>query len=183
MNQKVATKIEPNDLKSFELLVEEHEDQWVRLAVSMLGNKEDALDAFQEGIIQVHQSLKSFRGEASFATWATKIMIHKYIRIRKQRMRRMEREITQEKESQLFRNIPDLSAADDDVMISESRKLLRMAIGKLPERQQMAVTLKYDGGMKIQEVADVMDCSSGTVKRYLFRAIGKLQNDLRNYFQ
>ena len=85
MNQETDTKIVPKDLKSFELLVEEHEDRWIRLAVSMLGNKEDALDAFQEGIIQVYQSMKSFRGEASFNTWATKIMIHKYIRMRKQR--------------------------------------------------------------------------------------------------
>ena len=183
MNQKVTTEIVPKDLKSFELLVEEHEDRWIRLAVSMLGNKEDALDAFQEGIIQVHQSMKSFRGEASFTTWATKIMVHKYIRMRKQRMRRVEKEISQDKKDQLFQNIPDQSSADNGVLKDESRKLLRLAIGRLPERQQMAVTLKYDAEMTIQEVAETMECSLGTIKRYLFRAMGKLRNELRNYFK
>ena len=171
-----------NDLNAFGTLVEEYQDSWIRLAMSMLGRKEDALDAFQEGLIQLHRSMKTFRREASFKTWSSKIMINTFLRQRKQLSRRKERETSQSDHPD-FNGIPNGTSAEDELLSAERSRALRYAVCRLPEKQQMAVVLKYDGQMTVQEVADTLGLNIGTVKRYLHRAMAKLRIDLKNYFK
>ncbi|MEA2461556.1 MAG: hypothetical protein QOH90_1733 [Actinomycetota bacterium] len=60
----------------------------------------------------------------------------------------------------------------------ESRLDLWAAVRELPERQRACVVLRYLEDMQEQEVADVLDCSVGTVKSQLFKARAKLERAL-----
>jgi RNA polymerase sigma-70 factor (ECF subfamily) len=51
---------------------------------------------------------------------------------------------------------------------------LERGIAALPERQHLAVNLHYFVGLSIDEAADVMGCTAGTVKSTLFDARGRL---------
>jgi RNA polymerase sigma factor (sigma-70 family) len=85
-----------------------------------------------------------------------------------------------------YPEVQSLSAGcspDQEFLRNEMRQVLHAAIRKLPKKQQLAVTLKYDGEMTIQEVAETMGCNPGTIKRYLFRAMEKLRNDLKRYIK
>jgi RNA polymerase sigma factor (sigma-70 family) len=182
MNQDTIPKALDGDPNAFESLVEEHQGRWIRMGMSVLGNRVDALDAFQEGVIRVFRSLKSFRHESSFTTWASKIMMNTYLQQRRSLSRRRLRETA---ESDIFdiNDVADQKATDADIMDRERTGALRNAIKRLPTQQQLAVILKYDGQLTINQVAESMDCTPGTVKRYLHRAMGKLQRDLRDYFK
>ena len=182
MNQYTIRKAPNNDLSAFDSLIEDHQDRWIRMAMSVLGNKDDALDAFQEGIINIHRSLKSFRQEASFTTWASKVMMDTYLQHRKRVSRRRAQEVMQGEVTDI-NGIADSIYADKELLDTEKTLALRGAIQRLPRQQQMAVVMKYDGQMTIAEVADSLNCSSGTVKRYLHRAMGKLQKELKEYFK
>jgi RNA polymerase sigma-70 factor (ECF subfamily) len=182
MNHELVSRAISGDLTAFEDLIEEHQDRWIRLALSVLSNREDALDAFQEGLIQLHRSLKTFRREASFTTWSARVMMNTYLRQRRQRSRKRERESVASDIPNFAENI-GLNLADKDLMIQEQREALRSAIGCLPEKQQMVVALRYDGEMSLKEIAEAMGCGLGTVKRYLYRAMEKLRKDLKKYFR
>ena len=52
---------------------------------------------------------------------------------------------------------------------------LDRAIAQLADRQQLAVQLHYFLGLPVDEVAQVMACSSGTVKSTLFDARTRLR--------
>jgi RNA polymerase sigma-70 factor (ECF subfamily) len=182
MDQDKILKVLNNDLSAFDSLIEEHQDRWIRMAISVLGSKDDALDAFQEGVINVHRSLKSFRQEASFTTWSSRIMMNAYLQYRKGISRRRAREAVHADVADI-NGIADTQTADAELLDNERTRALRGAIQRLPQQQQMAVVLKYDGRMTIAEVADALNCSTGTVKRYLYRAMGKLQSDLKGYFK
>jgi RNA polymerase sigma-70 factor (ECF subfamily) len=182
MNSNDITKALNGDFIAFGALIEQHEDRWVRLASAMINRKEDALDAYQEGIIQIHRSLKTFRQEASFTTWSTKIMVNNFIRYRKKLSQQKGREIVHTDCPEVL-NIPNSGSVEQNLLRQEMRKVLREGISKLPKKQQLAVTLKYDGEMTIEEVAATMGCSSGTIKRYLYRAMEKLRSNLKQYFK
>ena len=47
----------------------------------------------------------------------------------------------------------------------------------------MAFTLKYFDGYKIKEIAEMMQCAEGTVKRYLFNASGKMRAQLEGIIE
>ena len=182
MSQETILKALNNDLTAFDSLVKDHQGRWIRMGMSVLGNKEDALDAFQEGVINIHRSLKSFRQEASFTTWSGKIMLNTCLQYRKRLSRRRLREVMQSDTIEYY-GIADTKSTDMELLEREQTNALRSAIRRLPQQQQIAVVMKYDGEMTIDEVANSMNCSSGTVKRYLHRAMGKLQRDLKNYFK
>jgi RNA polymerase sigma-70 factor (ECF subfamily) len=182
MNQDKIAKVFNNNLMAFDSLIQNHQDRWIRMAMSVLGNRHDALDAFQEGVINIHRSLNSFRKEASFTTWASKVMMNTCLQYRKRLSRRKMKEVTHGDFAD-FNEIAGPTLPDTKLLESERTNALRNAIQRLPQQQQMAVILKYDGQMTINQVADSMDCSSGTVKRYLHRAMGKLQKDLKRYFK
>ena len=52
---------------------------------------------------------------------------------------------------------------------------VRSAVGALPPRQRLAVELHYVVGLTVNETAEVMRCSSGTVKSTLSDARGRLR--------
>ena len=182
MNSNDVTKALSGDFIGFGALIEQHEDRWVRLARAFINSKEDALDAYQEGIIQIHRSLKTFRQEASFTTWFTKIMVNNFIRYRKKISRQKNMEAVHSDHPEVM-NIPNSGSVEHELLRQEMRRVLRDGITKLPGKQQRAVTLKYDGEMTIEEVAATMGCNPGTIKRYLYRAMEKLRKDLKQYFK
>src|SRR4051812_14172253 len=64
------------DTEAFEELVARHRDKIYARAFSMLRNEDDATDLSQEAWVKGWQRLHQFQGEASFATWMTRIVIN-----------------------------------------------------------------------------------------------------------
>src|SRR5437762_12630254 len=64
------------DMAAFEELVARHRDKIYARAFSMMRNEEEAIDLSQEAWVKAWQRLRQFQGEASFATWMTRIVIN-----------------------------------------------------------------------------------------------------------
>ena len=69
---------------------------------------------------------------------------------------------------------PDLA----DVVVGELG--LAELIARLPERQRIAVVLRYLVDLPLADVADAMDCAVGTVKSTLHAALARLGVELRD---
>lgn len=65
-----------------------------------------------------------------------------------------------------------------DEAMTEKEAGIRLAISKLPKRQQEVVFLKFYEGMSNDEIAEVMEVERQSVSNFLYRAIGQLKNDL-----
>src|SRR5437762_8062578 len=90
MNPQVAEKAraaEPSDSEaitallacdrsSFAVLVRRHNQTMFRACRAILRNDHDAEDAVQAAWINVFRSLASFRADASFRSWVTRIAIN-----------------------------------------------------------------------------------------------------------
>src|ERR1041385_4458660 len=89
---KVLVKAaQKGDMAAFEELVARHRDKIYARAFSMLRNEDDAIDLSQEAWVKGWQRLTQFQGEASFATWMTRIVINLCLdQLRKQKRQRTE---------------------------------------------------------------------------------------------
>jgi len=58
------------------------------------------------------------------------------------------------------------------------RETLRLAIAGLPERQRLAIVLRYLADLPIADVAAAMQCAVGTVKSTLHAALARLEVEL-----
>jgi RNA polymerase sigma-70 factor (ECF subfamily) len=72
---------------------------------------------------------------------------------------------------------------DREAENGELRSRIEDAILRLPDRQRAAVVLFEVEGLKITEVAELMDCSEGAVKSTLHRARRRLRDELREYIE
>jgi len=63
----------------------------------------------------------------------------------------------------------------------EIMKAVKAAANQLPDKQRTAFLLKHMQNLKIREISGIMGIGEGTVKKYLFRAMEKLRNELKEY--
>ncbi|HET9991013.1 MAG TPA: sigma-70 family RNA polymerase sigma factor [Kofleriaceae bacterium] len=60
----------------FELIVRRHNQRLFRAARAVLRSETDAEDALQQAWLEIYRNLGSFRGDAAFTTWATRITVN-----------------------------------------------------------------------------------------------------------
>lgn len=68
--------------------------------------------------------------------------------------------------------------APDLLQQQEAMQRLEQALRDLPPRQREAFTLRIWEGLSVEEAAQVMGCTQGSVKTHLFRALAALRKKL-----
>lgn len=164
-------------------LVDKYQAQTLRLALSLLGNYEDAKDASQEAFVNAYRSLARFRGTARFSTWLYRIVVNECKDIFKKRARQPfvvatigEPDSGHDTTGALFLDVDDPHANPSDQLINrELSHRLSEAIEQLPMKQRTAFILHHVHGLPLDEVATIMSCRTGTVKSHVFRATERLR--------
>ena len=150
---------------------------------SIVKNEAEAEDGAQEAVISAYRHLGSFRGDAKFSTWLTTIAINegrKRLRKAKGRAEDSIDEQIEELEGDYtpapltdWREIP-LEALER----KELREALRVAVTELPDIYRQVFALRDLGEMNIEETAEALGITTGTVKVRLHRARIMLQKRL-----
>jgi RNA polymerase sigma-70 factor (ECF subfamily) len=64
----------------------------------------------------------------------------------------------------------------------EIQQRLEKALNRLSERQRAVFTLRHYDSYTLEEIAEILKLDTGTVKAHLFRALGKLREELRDLY-
>jgi len=185
--EKLIENIVKGDLKSFKILVDEHQQIVLNTCFRFLNNREDSEDLTQEVFVEVYKSLASFRGESKLSTWIYRIAVTKsldFIR-RKKRKKRFGiiKKVFNADDS--FEDIIDDNNPDPEARLEELDriKILNEALGTLPENQRAAFTLsKYDE-ISYKEIAEILDTTIPSVESLIHRAKNNLKKKLRKYYE
>ncbi len=184
MNQRDFDLIQAakaGDNRAFDELIRLYDKRILQVAHGIMGNMQDAYDAYQEGVIRAHRKLQSFRFESSFNTWLTRIVINQALNMKKKlRVRRF----LSFDEPEVFDSayLEDHQEGPDEIMITNELSVqIRKGLSKLSDRERAVFVLKHFHGYKLREIATMIDCAEGTVKSYLFRATGKMRLELKSF--
>jgi RNA polymerase sigma factor (sigma-70 family) len=139
-------------------------------ALRMLGSRDLAQDALQEGFIEVFQSLSSFRQQSTLGAWIKIIVVRRALRTlrREQRMEVYDPELH-----------PEPLVAWHDNLTGEA---LDQAIAELPAGYRAVFCLVEVEGYAHREVAELLSISEGTSKSQLFHAKRLLQRKLQHLY-
>jgi RNA polymerase sigma-70 factor (ECF subfamily) len=153
----------------------------------LLRNETDAEDAAQEAFIKVYRNLHSFRGDAKFSTWVLSIARNEGLgRLRKRASsieEPLEEILSGSREETQGDFTPALLTDWREVPIealerSELRECLCRVILKLPPIYREVVQLRDIDELDVQETAEVLGITPGSVKVRLHRARTMLQKEL-----
>jgi RNA polymerase sigma-70 factor (ECF subfamily) len=177
------------DSSAFRELVERYERRAFAIALSVIGNPDDAKDIAQEAFLKVFQKLESFKGESSFYTWLYRIVFNLAIDLSRKRYRTREigfAEDSQESgltvesvsESEHSGKIATPSEASARSEISQS---IKRALEALSPEHRAVITLRELDGLSYTEIADVVGVSKGTIMSRLHHARKRLQRALSEF--
>ncbi|HDP36237.1 MAG TPA: sigma-70 family RNA polymerase sigma factor [Candidatus Hydrogenedentes bacterium] len=159
------------DGEAFESLVQRYRNEVYALCYYFTRNREDAWDLAQEVFVKVWRALGRFRGEAGFKTWLMRITAnHCKDHLKKRRV-----EITSYDDAL---QPPDAETGDTPSSAAAAGELgaaIDAAVSQLPPKLQLTFVLREYKGLSYQEMAEVMQCSVGTVMSRLFNARKRLQ--------
>ena len=163
--------------EQFEALAAREEKRVYGACLHILGNREDALDCAQETMLRAFRAFDSFRGEAEFSTWITRIAIN----VCRDEMRRRRDAVSLDAlREETGYEIPDEGpGAYAQLEEKERLRLLREGIKALPDEMRQIIVLRDMQGRSYDEIASILSMPLGTVKSRVSRAREKLSSILR----
>ena len=169
------------DMTALAILVDRHKDLVYRVAMQITKNSDDASDVLQDAFLKVYDSINAFRQESAFETWLYRIVVNLSIDAVKKRKRQQESMASLSEVSDVHQN-PDIQ--QDPTRQAERNELqewVTQAVNSLSIKHRSVVILHELEGLSHPQIADILDCSEGTVRSRLHYARKKLRVLLAPY--
>lgn len=185
---ELILKAQQGDFAAFEQLVFRYDKQVLTIAARFVRSSDDAKDIYQEVFLRVYQGLRRFKMHSEFTTWLYRITTNVCLTHRSRRKKRAHVSLDEEHEDNdgephAFRGAASREPLPDQRVIDEEISAqVRDALETLSPQQNMVFTLKHYQGLKLREIAELMECSEGTVKKHLFTATQRMRERLKNVF-
>jgi RNA polymerase sigma-70 factor (ECF subfamily) len=171
------------DRDAYRVLMDRHLRSVHRITFRITGNMEDAEEAAQEAFLRAYNKLPSFRNDAAFSTWITRIAMNTALNLVERRNR----------DAMLgaYRIAEEASAVENTVQVaaeqagperlmldSEVMALREAALNALTPMERTAFTLRHMEDVSIAEIAMALNISANSAKQAVFRAVAKLRSSL-----
>lgn len=173
------------DTVAFEELIKRYDNKVLAMALSYTRNSEDAKDVYQEVFIRVYRGLPKFKQKSLFSTWVHRIVLNVCKTHQTRRARHSHFSLDQplgregDESSSLQDQLSDGSDGDQMALQSDLASQMDEALRSLSPKQRLVFTLRHYHGYKLREIATLMSCAEGTVKRHLFTATRRVREILR----
>jgi RNA polymerase sigma-70 factor (sigma-E family) len=133
-----------------------------RTAFLLCGDWHTAEDLAQTALTKVFVSWRKIRRQDAVHAYTHRTLVNAYLAHR--RLKRTGELLTA--------SFPDRAAPDP---APETRMMLLDALAALPPRTRAVVVLRYWADLSVEQVAEVMGCSTGNVKKLSARALDRLR--------
>ena len=162
--------------RAYAFLVEKHKDMVFSIALKILHNREDAEEVAQDSFVKAYQSLSGFKNEAKFSTWLYRIVYNSAIsKVRKKKL-----ELSPLDDSTI-NNYSEDSVDSNFFLVDEPDQfeLLRKALQRLPEDENVIVSLFYQNDNSIEDISAITGLTVANVKVKLHRIRKKIYTEMQ----
>ena len=136
--------------------------RFVRAAVAIVGDEAAGRDAVQEAFVRAVRKRASFKFESPLAAWVWRIVVNEALALRRRRATELER-ASESATTPSTNHAPEQDSA------------VRAWVAALPERQRLAVFLRYFADLDYQSIAAALEVEVGTVSATLATAHAALR--------
>jgi RNA polymerase sigma-70 factor (ECF subfamily) len=188
MPAEFVEALKRKEASAFEQLIAQHGAMLYRVALRLLGQREEAEDVLQEALLKVYQNIHTFDGRAALTTWLYRIVVNTAL-MRLRAQTRIPKEVLDTTgplftdEGEHAQEVAEWALTPEAVLLrQETLSVLQQGIERLPELYRAVYVLAEIEGLPYQEIATILDLSVGTVKTRLHRARLFLRAMLADYF-
>jgi RNA polymerase sigma-70 factor (ECF subfamily) len=174
---ELVRRVRQGDEAAFRRVVDIHGPRLYLLAMSMLGNREDAQDVVQETFVGAFRGLRGFQGRSTVKTWLTRILMNNVANLRRSMHLRKTLPLGQAEE-QMGETLAELAT---ETGRADVRMDIAAVLSRLPQEHRVVIVLREIQSMTYDEIAAALGVPRGTVESRLFRARQKLREILGDY--
>lgn len=174
---EAVEKAKQGDQQAKEVLYTETCQHMFFLAKSIVKSDEEAMDIIHDSYICVFQKLDNIKNLSGFKSYLRTTVVNRCKNYLSKKKPLYLSDMTEDGEDfeleDIDGEIPDELIENKDVI-----ECVRRVVESLPEEQRMCVILRYYDEMSLQEIADTLEVSLGTVKSRLSRASKKMRDEI-----
>src|SRR5271168_4920738 len=170
---ELVVELQAGSETAFDWLVTHYHGPVYNLILGMLGDVADAADSTQEVFLKAFRGIRGFRSGSSLKTWLYRIAIREALNHRRWFKRHLQKNVSidvEPEEGHAHIDVEDLGASPFEQLASrEIQHAVQLALHQVPDVFRSAVILRDLEGLSYEEVAEVLECSVGTVKSRILR--------------
>lgn len=179
-SKELEDKWRGGDLEAFDLLYERYKKPLLNFIYRLLGNFSETWDIFQETFLRAYQTTcRKTKPDAEFSTWIYTIarnLCYNEIKRRKRYTLFSLLMFKEEKENVIVNGTMGFLQTLER---TEAANELKKAISKLSPKHREVVILSVYNEFSCEKIADILECSVGTVKSRMFYARQLLKKILK----
>ena len=183
---KVLQRAKEGDRKAFEEIYQLYHRRIYNAVYGMLSDADDAQDVTQDVFIRLHDALPTLRADEAFSTYLYRIALN-LCRDRARRKKRVRFQSMDTPRADSEGDIepmefPDLGKLPEELLTGDELQLrVREAVQTLSEDHKAVIMMHHFQGMEVNDIAQILEVPSGTVKSRLARGRDQLHRKLRSY--
>ena len=155
-------------IRELEALYRDRYRQFLRVVIAVVGDESAAHDVVQEGFARAIKSAGSYRGEGTVEAWLWRIVLN------------VARATPRAGPSA---PLPDDAFGTTNGRLTDDEGAIRAWIAALPERQRLAIFLRYYADLDYRAIATALGIEVGTVSATLSTAHAALRRSLKEVTQ
>ncbi len=167
--QQIAQLVELNNNDSRRALFEAYYRRTFAVAYHILRSRESAEDITQDAFIKAFQNLHQLKDSSKFGAWLAVIASNLARNFLKREKKIIYTDELPEPQGQ-----PDANDTETEALHALELERVRKAVRELSPDHYQVIVLQFFHGLKVEEIAELLKISPGTVKSRLFRARQKL---------
>lgn len=167
LDPELGKRFQAGDREAFGQIIELYQQRLFRMGWRLFGNASDAHDFAQNAFIHVYEQRRRFDSRRPFEPWFYKVALN----VGRESLRRR-------REIPCSDSLPDPSVgpeADKQMEQEEKRKRVSRVLQGLKPKHREILSLRFESGMALAEIAQVLKTRLGTVKSRLSRGLEAFQ--------
>ncbi|MBX9600634.1 MAG: sigma-70 family RNA polymerase sigma factor [Bryobacteraceae bacterium] len=184
-DDELVLKAQSGDHGAFAELIQRHQNSCLKLAVSILRDKQDAEDEVQNACWKAFEHIGQFNRDAKFSTWLTRIVVNQCLMKLRQarRARFLYLDDVQVGEEVQTLELPDTTATPEvAVGRSEVAEVLQKEINRIPPLLRNVFLLRDVQQLEMPVVAKKLGISVAAAKSRLLRARLELRTRMEKHY-
>lgn len=174
MDEKELIKqLKNGNEEAFNEMVQRYSKKLYYLCLKMLQNERDAEDTVQTVFLKAYMNLSKFEEKSSISTWLYRIGVNVCTDLLRKRKKETATSLyaTGPDEEEFALEIPDEKENVEKTVLEKERKeALYQAINTLKPKQKELIVLRDIEGLSYEEIAEILNMNTGTVKSGINRA-------------
>ncbi len=182
--QALVGRAQEGDREAFAELVQQASPTSMRLALSILRNRQEAEDEMQNAAMKAWQNVVAFQGEARFSTWFGRIVVNQCLmRLRGNRLRdHLPLDEPAPGQDRPWREARDERETPEERLArAEVRDLVRREVRRLPPLLRKVLVRRDLEERPLEQVASELGITEMAAKSRLRRARTELQHRMRRH--